>query len=151
MPSPASRSASALACSPEVVEGPVGVALQRPSAFQSVSPCRTSSRVVTPSTLASRGSRTQRQRLSRHRSAAGIGLEVARLLAAEGATVVTSGAGAAVGEASRSISVAAGEPERVVQEVEARLGRVDCPREQRRLDVQRSFEELGDDDWQLWT
>jgi NAD(P)-dependent dehydrogenase (short-subunit alcohol dehydrogenase family) len=89
-------------------------------------------------------------------STAGIGLETARLLAAEGARVATcgrSGDGPGVGEA---LHVAAdlsqrGEPERLVREVEQQLGPVDALVNNVGLAVQRSFDEVTDDDWdELW-
>ena len=64
-------------------------------------------------------------------STGGIGLETARLLAAEGALVVTSGRRAEAPSVGEALHVPgdlgrAGEPERLVREVEERLGRVDC-------------------------
>ena len=61
------------------------------SRFQSVSPWRTRSSVVTVCTLASHGVGTQRTCLPRLSATGGIGLATARLLAAEGARVVVSG------------------------------------------------------------
>ena len=89
-------------------------------------------------------------------STGGIGLEVARLLAAEGATVVTSGRRTEAPGVGEALHVAAdlgraGEPERVVQEVEERLGRVDCLVNNVGLAVQRSFDEVTDEQWdELW-
>ena len=89
-------------------------------------------------------------------STGGIGLETARLLAAEGATVVTSGRrddAPGVGEAlhvAADLSLA-GEPERLVREVEEKLGRVDCLVNNVGLAVQRSFDEVTDAQWdELW-
>ncbi|HEV7132999.1 MAG TPA: SDR family oxidoreductase [Gaiellaceae bacterium] len=89
-------------------------------------------------------------------STGGIGLETARLLAAEGAQVVTSGRRSdppGVGEAlhvAADLAVAS-EPERVVREAESQLGRVDCLVNNVGLAVQRSFHEVTDDDWDaLW-
>ena len=89
-------------------------------------------------------------------STSGIGLESARLLAAEGATVVTSGRRDAPPGAGETLHVAAdlgraGEPERLVREVEAQFGRVDCLVNNVGLAVQRSFEEVTDEHWdELW-
>jgi NAD(P)-dependent dehydrogenase (short-subunit alcohol dehydrogenase family) len=89
-------------------------------------------------------------------STGGIGLETARLLAAEGAHVVTSGRRSdppGVGEALHLAAdlAVAGEPERVVREAESQLGRVDCLVNNVGLAVQRSFHEVTDDDWDaLW-
>ena len=89
-------------------------------------------------------------------STGGIGLETARLLGEEGARVVTSGRreeGPAVGE---ELHVAAdlgapGEPERLVREVEARLGRIDCLVNNVGIAYQRSFEEVTDEQWdEMW-
>ena len=61
-------------------------------------------------------------------STAGIGLEVARQLQAEGAIVVTSGRRAeGIGELHVSCELSApGEPERLIDAAIARFGRVDC-------------------------
>jgi NAD(P)-dependent dehydrogenase (short-subunit alcohol dehydrogenase family) len=89
-------------------------------------------------------------------STGGIGLETARLLAAEGAQVVTSGRRSdppGVGEALHVAAdlAVAGEPERVVREAGSQLGRVDCLVNNVGLAVQRSFHEVTDDDWDaLW-
>jgi len=89
-------------------------------------------------------------------STGGIGLESARLLDAEGATVITCGRskeGPGVGE---SLHVAvdlsrAGEPERLVREAEEQHGRIDCLVNNVGLAVQRSFEEVTDEQWdELW-
>ena len=89
-------------------------------------------------------------------STGGIGLEVARLLAAEGAPVVTTGRrdrGPGVGE---TIHVPAdlaqtGEAERLVLEVEHTLGRVDVLVNNVGVAYQRSFEEVTDEQWdELW-
>ena len=89
-------------------------------------------------------------------STGGIGLETARLLAAEGAAVATTGRGAVgpgVGEALHVVAdlARAGEPERLVREVEAALGRVDCLVNNVGVAFQRSFEEVSDEQWEeLW-
>jgi 3-oxoacyl-[acyl-carrier protein] reductase len=89
-------------------------------------------------------------------STGGIGLESARLLAAEGATVVTSGRRSeapGVGEARHIAADLArpGEPERLVREVEEQLGRVDCLVNNVGIAVQRSFDEVTDEQWdELW-
>ena len=89
-------------------------------------------------------------------STGGIGLESARLLAAEGATVVTSGRRGEAPGVGETLHVAAelsraGEPERLVREVEEKLGRVDCLVNNVGLAVQRSFDEVTDAQWdELW-
>jgi NAD(P)-dependent dehydrogenase (short-subunit alcohol dehydrogenase family) len=89
-------------------------------------------------------------------STEGIGCETARLLAEEGARVVTSGrreAGPGVGEAlhvSRDLAQpeAAGE---LVSQAERELGRVEVLVNNVGFAEIRSFDELTDDDWeQLW-
>jgi 3-oxoacyl-[acyl-carrier protein] reductase len=89
-------------------------------------------------------------------STGGIGLESARMLAAEGATVITSGRRDEAPGVGESLHVAAdlgkpGEPERLVGEAEAKLGRVDCLVNNVGLAVQRSFDEVTDEQWdELW-
>jgi 3-oxoacyl-[acyl-carrier protein] reductase len=89
-------------------------------------------------------------------STGGIGLESARLLAEEGAKVVTSGRRGEAPGVGETLHVAvdlsrAGEPERLVREVEEQLGRVDCLVNNVGLAVQRSFEEVTDEQWdELW-
>ncbi len=89
-------------------------------------------------------------------STGGIGLETARLLADEGAHVVTtgrSGDAPGVGESLhvRAELARAGEPERLVREAEERLGRVDVLVNNVGTARQRSFEEVTEEDWQeLW-
>ncbi len=89
-------------------------------------------------------------------STGGIGLETARLLAAEGAQVVTtgrSGNAPGVGEALHVNAdlAAAGEPERVIDQAEARLGRVDVLVNNVGVAYQRTFEEVTDEQWdELW-
>jgi NAD(P)-dependent dehydrogenase (short-subunit alcohol dehydrogenase family) len=89
-------------------------------------------------------------------STGGIGLETARLLAAEGAAVVTSGRRDEPPGVGEALHVAgdlgrAGEPERLVRHVEEKLGRVDCLVNNVGVAVQRSFEEVTDDEWdELW-
>jgi NAD(P)-dependent dehydrogenase (short-subunit alcohol dehydrogenase family) len=94
-------------------------------------------------------------------STGGIGLATARLLAAEGATVVVVGrtpervtrardeVGAARGfHADLSLP---GEPERIVRETIEELGRIDCLVNNVGLAYQASFEELEDPQWdELW-
>ena len=89
-------------------------------------------------------------------STGGIGLESARLLAAEGATVVTSGRRNEPPGVGEALHVAAdlgraGEPERLVREVEEQLGRVDCLVNNVGLAVQRPFDEVTDEQWdEVW-
>ena len=89
-------------------------------------------------------------------STGGIGLETARLLAAEGARVVTSGRrddAPGVGEALHVTAElgAPGEPERLIDHTEAQLGRVDVLVNNVGLAVQRSFEEVTDEGWdEVW-
>ena len=89
-------------------------------------------------------------------STGGIGLETAKLLAAEGAQVVTtgrSGNAPGVGEAlhvNADLAVA-GEPERLIDQTEARLGRVDVLVNNVGVAYQRTFEEVTDAQWdELW-
>ena len=89
-------------------------------------------------------------------STAGIGLATARLLADEGAQVVTTGRHDEAPAAGEALHVAAdlaraGEPERVVREAEQRLGRVDCLVNNVGVAFQRTFEEVTDEQWdELW-
>ena len=89
-------------------------------------------------------------------STGGIGLEVARLLAAEGAPVVTTGRRPRPPQAGETLHVAAdladaGEAERLVREVEQQLGRVDVLVNNVGVAYQRSFEEVTDEQWdELW-
>ena len=89
-------------------------------------------------------------------STGGIGLETARLLAAEGARVVTSGRRDDAPGVGEALHVAAdlatpGEPERLVRQAESQLGRVDCLVNNVGLAVQRSFEEVTDEEWdEVW-
>jgi 3-oxoacyl-[acyl-carrier protein] reductase len=89
-------------------------------------------------------------------STGGIGRESARMLAAEGATVVTTGRREEAPDVGEALHVAAdlgraGEPERLVREVEEKLGRVDCLVNNVGVAIQRSFEEVTDEQWdELW-
>jgi 3-oxoacyl-[acyl-carrier protein] reductase len=89
-------------------------------------------------------------------STGGIGLETARLLADEGARVVTTGRSDDAPGVGESLHVRAelartGEPERLVREAEERLGRVDVLVNNVGTARQRSFEEVTEEDWQeLW-
>ena len=89
-------------------------------------------------------------------STGGIGLESVRLLAAEGATVVTSGRRDESPGVGETLHVAAelgraGEPERLVREVEEKLGRVDCLVNNVGLAVHRPFDEVTDEQWdEVW-
>jgi len=81
-------------------------------------------------------------------STGGIGAAVAELLRAEGAAVVTIGRS---GGDVRADLAQAGEPERVVDEVEARHGRIDVLVNNVGVAYQRTFEEVTDADWdELW-
>src|SRR5215468_6090473 len=84
-------------------------------------------------------------------STAGIGLETARLLVAEGARVVTSGRGEAPG-IGEELHVQAdlarpGEPEGVVEAAVAGLGGVDCLVNNVGVARQAKFEEVPDAEW----
>jgi NAD(P)-dependent dehydrogenase (short-subunit alcohol dehydrogenase family) len=89
-------------------------------------------------------------------STGGIGLETARLLAAEGAQVVTTGRSGDAPDVGEALHVnadlaAAGEPERLIDETEARLGRVDVLVNNVGVAYQRTFEEVTDAQWdELW-
>jgi 3-oxoacyl-[acyl-carrier protein] reductase len=94
-------------------------------------------------------------------STSGIGLETARMLAAEGARVAVTGrdperveraradAGAALGVPADLAEPDA--PAELVARVEAELGPVECLVNNAGIAFQRSFEELSDDDWEeIW-
>ena len=89
-------------------------------------------------------------------STGGIGLETARLLAAEGAPVVTTGRRAEAPGIGETLHVAAdlaepGEAERLVREVDERLGRVDVLVNNVGVAYLRSFEDVTDEQWdELW-
>ena len=89
-------------------------------------------------------------------STGGIGLETAKLLVAEGARVVTTGRSGNAPDVGEALHVnadlaAAGEPERLIDETEARLGRVDVLVNNVGVAYQRSFEEVTDEQWdELW-
>jgi 3-oxoacyl-[acyl-carrier protein] reductase len=89
-------------------------------------------------------------------STGGIGLETAKLLAAEGAQVVTTGRSGSAPDVGEALHVnadlaAAGEPERLIDETEARLGRVDVLVNNVGVAYQRTFEEVTDAQWdELW-
>ncbi len=78
-------------------------------------------------------------------STAGIGLETVELLRAEGATVVSTGRSGGDIEADLA---RAGEPERVVREVEERHGRLDVLVNNVGGTDIRKLEDLTDADWQ---
>jgi 3-oxoacyl-[acyl-carrier protein] reductase len=94
-------------------------------------------------------------------STAGIGLETARLLAAEGAKVVVTGRDqgrveAARAETGAALGVAAdlsapGAPGKLIVRAEAELGQVDCLVNNVGIAVQVGFDELTDEDWEsMW-
>jgi 3-oxoacyl-[acyl-carrier protein] reductase len=87
-------------------------------------------------------------------STGGIGLETARLLAAEGAEVATCGRGPAPGVGERLHVVCdlsmAGEPERVVTDAARALGGLDVLVNNVGLARQARFEEVPDDEWELY-
>jgi NAD(P)-dependent dehydrogenase (short-subunit alcohol dehydrogenase family) len=89
-------------------------------------------------------------------STGGIGLETAKLLAAEGARVVTTGRSGDAPDVGEALHVnadlaRAGEPERLIDETEARLGRVDVLVNNVGVAYQRTFEEVTDAQWdELW-
>src|SRR5690349_24931696 len=78
-------------------------------------------------------------------STGGIGLETARLLRAEGATVVTTGRSGGDIRADLSRS---GEPERVVGETVERHGRLDVLVNNVGYSEIRKLEDVSDDSWQ---
>ncbi len=94
-------------------------------------------------------------------STAGIGLETARLLAAEGARVVVTGRSEtsverAQAEVGAALGLAAdlsrpGEPASLVEAIERAVGPVECLVNNVGLAHQTSFDELSDEDWErLW-
>ncbi len=89
-------------------------------------------------------------------STGGIGLATAKLLADEGARVVTTGRSGGVPDVGETLHVkvdlaAPGEPERLIDHVEAELGRVDVLVNNIGVAYQRTFEEVTDAQWdELW-
>jgi len=87
-------------------------------------------------------------------STAGIGLEVARQLAAEGARVVSCGRRHAPGVGEETHVVAdltlAGEPERVVDETIAQLGGLDVLVNNVGIARIARFDEVGDEEWDTY-
>jgi len=77
-------------------------------------------------------------------STGGIGLAVAELLRAEGATVVTTGRSG--GDIRADLSQA-GEPERLVRQTIDRHGRVDVLVNNVGFAIQRAFEDVTDEQW----
>ena len=87
-------------------------------------------------------------------STGGIGLETARMLTVEGAGVVTCGRGPApgIGETLHVVCdlAQAGEPERVVADTARALGGLDVLVNNVGLARQARFEEVPDDEWELY-
>jgi 3-oxoacyl-[acyl-carrier protein] reductase len=88
-------------------------------------------------------------------STAGIGLETARLLAEDGARVVTCGRRAAPGVGEelhvRGDLSAAGEPERLIAEAEAAVGPLDVLVNNVGVAYQANFHDLSDEQWnRVW-
>ena len=94
-------------------------------------------------------------------STSGIGLETARLLVAEGATVVISGRDSRRVEQARGVTGAQlgvacdlSEPQApaaLVEEAEAVFGRIDCLVNNVGVAYQADFEELSEEDWEeMW-
>jgi len=89
-------------------------------------------------------------------STGGIGLETARMLAAEGARVVTSGRSADAPRVGEALHVSCdlaepGGPEALIDEAGGVLGRVDCLVNNVGLAYQARFEELTDWQWdEMW-
>ena len=83
-------------------------------------------------------------------STGGIGLEVARLMQAEGAVVVTSGRrGEGIGELHVSVDLSRpGEPERLIAAALERFGRIDCLVNNVGGSDIRRLEDLTDADWE---
>ncbi len=126
-----SSAASARACArPVSLSGGSAWPWKRLSRFQSVSPCRTRTIVVaTADTVVRVDLGLSGKRCLVTGSTAGIGLEVVRQLASEGARVVSCGRRGApgAGEVAHVIVdlARAGEPERAVEEAAATLGGLD--------------------------
>jgi 3-oxoacyl-[acyl-carrier protein] reductase len=88
-------------------------------------------------------------------STGGIGLSTARMLAGEGARVVTNGRGDAPGVGEqlhvRADLALAGEPERLITETEAAFGSVEVLVNNVGVAYQADFHELTDEQWrQIW-
>jgi 3-oxoacyl-[acyl-carrier protein] reductase len=88
-------------------------------------------------------------------STGGIGLETARLLAEEGACVVTSGRSADSPGVGEALHVAGdlsrpGEPERLIETAVAELGALDCLVNNVGVARQARFEEVSDDEWEMY-
>jgi NAD(P)-dependent dehydrogenase (short-subunit alcohol dehydrogenase family) len=88
-------------------------------------------------------------------STRGIGLETARMLAAEGARVVTSGRRERAPGVGEALHVACdlsqpGEPERLVELAAVELGGLDCLVNNVGIARQARFEEVSDEEWDTY-
>src|SRR5215210_5772938 len=159
MVSPASASASSADClRPTAFNGGSAWPWKRFWRFQSVSPCRARISSVTADYATRPMDLGLRDKICIVTgSTGGIGLETARLLAAEGARVVVSGRDSERVERARKEANAAlgvvcdlsepGAPEALVLGAVDELGGLDCLVNNVGVAYQRSFEELSDRDW----
>src|SRR5437763_6521712 len=155
-------SASARACSrPRSFNGGSACPWKRPSRFQSVSPCRARIKVVTPFRLVSVDFGLRDHVCLVTGSTTGIGLETARLLAAEGARVIVCGRdGERVEQAKREAGAVLGVavdladpdgPAKLVGETRSAVGEVGCLVNNVGVAYQAQFAELSDGQWEeMW-